>query len=225
MKTKYIVVLLAFHICLPLVAQDTCNAYYPFEEGAQFEITNFNKKGKKEGHVSYKVTNIDNHVATLETQIFDAKGKEITTTEYDVTCEGNSISIDFKSLMSPELFKQYKDMDVDMTGTNIEFPKDLEIGQTLNDANMNMAINMSGMKMTMTINMVDRKVDTKESITTPAGTFDCYILSYTSEMKMGMTHTFSIKEWVSEGIGMVKNETYNKKGNLISYSELTKFSK
>ena len=225
MKTKIIVLVFTFLVSFSLIGQNECNAYYPFEEGVTFEITNYNKKGKKEGIVSYEVVNIDNNIATLKTKIFDDKGKEITSTSYQVTCEGNSISIDFKSLMSPDLFKQYKDMEVDMTGTNIELPKELEVGQTLKDANMNMAINMSGIKMNMSINMINRTVDAKESITTPAGTYDCFVLSYNSEMKMGMTHTFSFKEWVSEGIGLVKNETYDKKGKLMSYSELTKLSK
>lgn len=225
MKAKFIVSLFAFLVYFSLAAQNACNAYYPFEEGVKFEITNYNKKGKKEGAVSYEVTNIENNVATLKTVIFDSKDKEITTTSYQVTCEGDQISIDFKSLMSPDLFKQYKDMDVDMTGTNIEFPKELEVGQTLKDANMDMVINMSGMKMNMSIKMINRTVDAKESITTPAGTFDCYVLSYDSEMKMGVKHTFSFKEWVAEGVGMVKNETYNKKGSLMGYSELTKLSK
>ena len=225
MRAKFIILIFTFLVSFSLVAQNACNAYYPFEEGVTFVITNFDKKGKKEGVVSYEVTNIENNVATLETQIFDGKDKEITTTSYQVTCEGNSISIDFKSLMSPDLFKQYKDMDVDMTGTNIEFPKELAVGQTLKDANMNMAINMSGMKMNMSIDMINRKVDDKESITTPAGTFDCFVLSYNSEMKMGMTYSFTFKEWVAEGVGMVKNETYNKNGKLMGYSELTKLSK
>jgi len=225
MKTKIIVLVFTLLVSFSLIGQNACNAYYPFEEGVTFEITNYNKKGKKEGVVSYEVVNIDNNIATLKTKIFDDKGKEITSTSYQVTCEGNSISIDFKSLMSPDLFTQYKDMDVDMTGTNIEFPKALEVGQTLKDANMNMAINMSGMKMNMSISMINRTVDRKESITTPAGTFDCFVLSYNSEMKMGMTHTFTSKEWVAEGVGQVKNETYNNKGKLMSYSELTKLSK
>lgn len=225
MKTKIIVLVFTVLVSISLIGQNACNAYYPFEEGVTFEITNYNKKGKKEGAVSYEVTNIDNNVATLKTKIFDEKGKEITTTSYQVTCEGNNISIDFKSLMSPDLFSQYKDMDVDMTGTNIEFPKELEVGQTLKDANMNMDINMSGIKMNMSINMINRTVDSKESITTPAGTYDCFVLSYNSEMKMGVTHSFAFKEWIAEGIGLVKNETYDKKGKLMAYSELTKLSK
>jgi hypothetical protein len=33
------------------------------------------------------------------------------------------------------------------------------------------------------------------------------------------------KLWLAEGVGMVKQETYNKKGDLMSKSELTSFKK
>lgn len=214
-----------FFISFTSVSQSACKAYYPFEKGVTFEITNYNKKGKKEGVVNYKVTNIDNNVATIKTTIFDAKGKEITTSDYKITCEGNTISIDFKSLINPDMFQQYKDMDMDITGTNVELPNDLQVGQSLKDAYMNMAINMGGMTMNMSIDMLNRKVDKKESITTPAGTFDCFALSYDSEMKVGMKISFKIKEWLSEGVGVVKSESYNKNGKLMGYSELTSFKK
>lgn len=225
MKTKIIILIGFFFISLSSFSQNACKAYYPFEEGAKFEITNYNKKGKKEGVVNYEVTSIKDNVADIKTIIYDAKGKEITTSSYQIKCEGNSISIDFKSMMNPEMFKQYKDMEMDITGTNVELPNDLQVGQTLKDANMNMAINMGGMKMNMSVNMINRTVDKKESITTPAGTFDCFALSYDSEMKMGMKMTFKFKEWIAEGVGVVKSESYNKKGKLMSYSELTSFSK
>lgn len=225
MKTKIVILISAFLISFSSLSQNACNAYYPFEEGVKFEITNYNKKGKKEGVVNYEVTNIEDNVATMKTIIYDAKGKEITTTSYKITCEGNKISIDFKSLMKQDMFKQYKDMEMDITGTNIELPNDLQVGQSLKDANMNMAIDMAGMKMNMSIDMLNRKVNKKESITTPAGTFDCFALSYDSEMKMGMKMTFNFKEWIAEGVGVVRNESYNKSGKLMGYSELTSISK
>lgn len=81
------------------------------------------------------------------------------------------------------------------------------------------------MKMNMTMEMVDRKVEGKESLTTSAGTFDCYVISYTTEMKMGLNTMFKNKEWIAEGVGMVKSENYNKNGKLMGYSELTKIMK
>jgi len=58
-----------------------------------------------------------------------------------------------------------------------------------------------------------------------AGTFDCFALSYNSEMKMGMNINFKIKEWVSEGVDVVKSKSYNKNIKFMRYSELTSFKK
>lgn len=225
MKTKIILLLGAIILSLQTFGQGACSAYYPFEEGTKFVVTSYNKKGKTESSVKYEVTKASNNVASLSAKVFDDKNKEITQTGYDVTCDGETISIDFQSLLNPEILKQYKDMDMELTGSNIEFPTNLEVGQDLKDANMNMAIDLSGMKMNIKLDMVDRKVISKESITTPAGTFDCFVLTYTTEMKMGVKQRFQIKEWVAKGVGMVRSEHYSKNGKLSGYSELTSFSK
>lgn len=205
--------------------QDSCSMYYPFEEGTTFQITGYDKKGKTNSVIDYSITDVTGNTATINTKISDQKGKEITTTDYEITCDDSGISIDFSSMMNPEMFAQYKDMELDITGTNIEIPNDLSVGQELKDATMNMAMNMGGMKMNMTMEMVDRKVEGKESLTTSAGTFDCYVITYTTEMKMGLNTMFKNKEWIAEGVGMVKSENYNKNGKLMGYSELTKIMK
>ena len=220
-----ITILLSVVFVSTCFSQNTCSMYYPFTEGAEFQITSYNKKGKAESVIDYSITDVSGNTATINTKISDKKGKELTTTNYDVTCENNVISIDFKSLMNPDLLKQYKDMDVEFEGTNIELPNDLQIGKTLKDANMTMTMKMGGMNMKMHMNLVDRKVEGKESVTTPAGTFDCYVITYTTEMKMGLNSKFKNKEWIAEGVGMVKSENYNKNGKLIGYSELTAKSK
>ncbi len=198
--------------------------YYPFEEGTAFQITGYDKKGKINSVVDYSITDVTDNTATIKAKISDKKGKEITTTDYKINCNNNTISIDFKSMMNPDMFAQYKDIEIDFEGTNIELPNDLSVGKDLKDANMVMIMNMGGMKMNMTMDLVNRKVEGKERISTPAGTFDCYVITYTTEVKMGMKSTFKNKEWIAEGVGMVKSENYNKKGKLLGYSELTKIN-
>ncbi len=217
--------LLAFAFIITGHTQNTCSKYYPFEEGTTFQITGYDKKGKKESVIDYSITDVTGNTATFNTKISDKKGKEINTSDYKITCKDGIISIDFKSLMNPELLKQYKDMEVEFEGTNIELPNNLDIGKTLKDANMIMTMKMGGMNMKLHVNLLDRSIEGKESITTPAGSFDCYIITYTTEMKMGMKSSFKNKEWIAEGIGMVKSENYNKNGKLLGYSELTKISK
>jgi len=224
MKTKIITFVLSLLISASTVCQNVCGTYYPFKEGVKFQITNFDKKGKKASVVDYQVLDIKNNVASISSKISDDKDKEITTTIFEVTCNSDGITIDFKSLMNPELFKQYKDMEIEMTGTNIDFPNKLKVGQKLADAKLNMTMNM-GIKMTMYIEMVNRTVNAQESITTAAGTFNCFALSYDTEMKMGIKQTYKIKEWIAEGVGAVKSETYNNSGKLMAFSELTSITK
>lgn len=210
------------------LSQD-CSRFYPFSENVKGELTSYDKKGKIVAVVTYQVKEISSsgglETATITSEVKDKKGDQIVETSYNITCTGNGISIDFNSIMSPELLEQYKDIEIDVTGTNVELPNNLSPGQTLPDADLNMKLDMGGLEMNISVMMIDRKVQNKESITTPAGTFECYVITYTSKMKMGIGRTGSSKQWVAEGVGLVKQEDYNKKGKLTGSNMLTSFSK
>jgi hypothetical protein len=136
------------------------------------------------------------------------------------------ISFDFESMMNPMLFERFKDLEYDVSGKNLDLPNDLAVGQNLPDASVEMNISMSGININMNIKTTDRSVVARENITTPAGTFDCYAITYTSELKMsmGMNQTNKGKQWISEGVGMVKQEDYDEKGKVTGSSLLTKFN-
>lgn len=202
-------------------SQNNCSTYYPFKKGVEFEITFYDKKGKNAGVANHTVKDVTNNVATISTSMNDEKGKSLSAMEYQVKCTDNGVSVDFKSLVSGDILNQYKDMEITMTGTNLNIPNSLTVGQQLPDAALNMEIEITPIKMKSFINITDRKVIGKETITTPAGTFECVVITSKTEMKMGIKRSTTSKQWLSEGVGMVKNEDYNKKGKLISYSELT----
>ena len=211
-------------------AQNNCSKYYPMIEGSSFEYTNTNKKGKTEGITHYTISNVSQKgsstVATFDLKYIDKKGKEIFDSNYNITCDGNTIKVDYKSLFPSQMMKQYTDMglEMDITGTDIELPNNLSVGQKLPDANVAIAMSMSGINMNITVDQINRKVEKKESITTPAGTFNCYLIIETNRSKtMGATQEMQSKLWLAEGIGMVKQENYRKNGDLVSRSELTKY--
>ncbi len=121
--------------------------------------------------------------------------------------------------------EQFKEMDYEITGTNLDWPNDLSVGQTLPDSNMNMKISMGGMNMNMVLTVKDRKVTGKEKITTPAGTFDCFVIAYDTNVEMmGTSHKSSSKQWIAEGVGLVKQED-TQKGKVENTSLLTAFSR
>lgn len=230
-KTILYTLTLVFGINIAL-AQDGCSTYYPMEEGSSFQYTMYDKKGKADGVTNYTISKVSTEgastSATFDLKFTDKKGKELFTTDYEISCSGDGIKIDFESLFPTQMMQQYEEMGVDMdiTGTDIQLPNDLSVGQILEDANLSISMNMSGIKMNIAVNQINRKVEKKESITTSAGTFDCYLITETSTSKtMGATHEMQNKLWLAEGVGMVKQESYKKNGNLVSSMELTEFSK
>ncbi len=228
MKNRIVLFILFICIAPWAISQNDCSMYYPLIDGAEFQITNYDRKDKPTSVIDYKVVNVANtasgKVGTLQGTVKDKKEKTISQMEFQVTCKDNKLSVDFSSLLSPEMMDQFENMDYDISGTNLDWPNDLTVGETLPDANMTMKISMSGMNMNMSMDLTNRKVVGRESITTPAGTFDCFVVTYDTEVNMGISQKTSSKQWVSKGVGLVKQEDY-KNGKVMDTSMLTAFSK
>lgn len=213
-------------------SQSNCSKFYPIEEGTAFQYTNYNKKGKIEGTVDYTISKVTAEGsatnATYDMKYLDKKGKDLFETNFNILCENGMVRIDYKSLFPSQMMQQYTEMglEMDITGTDIELPNDLSVGQELPDANLTVAMNMGGIKMNTVVDQTNRKVEKKERVTVGAGTFDCFLVTETSTSKtMGMTIEMETKLWLAEGVGMVKQESYKKNGALTSRMELTKFDK
>lgn len=217
---------------LTTIAQDSCSKFYPMIEGSSFEYTNYNKKGKIEGITNYNVTAVTSEGSatnvTIELHLADKKGKPLYDSNYNFICDNNIVKIDYKSLFPAQMMQQYTKMgmEMDISGTDIEIPNDLSVGKELSDANVSVNMVMGGMKMEIKVDQTNRKVEKKETVTTSAGSFECFVITeQTTSKTMGVNIEMSTRLWLSEGIGMVKHETYKKNGDLLSKSELTKYSK
>src|SRR5690606_4698032 len=86
------------------IAQNDCSAFYPFTKGSTSEITSYDNKGKPAATVDYAVTEVKQsggkEIATISASIKDADGKPIADTTYDMSCDGETISLDFKSMVN-----------------------------------------------------------------------------------------------------------------------------
>ena len=220
---KALTLICTFFCITSTVFSQDCSKYYPMDEGTKFQITMYNKKDKMSGVMDYEVKEVSGNTATMFYEMADEKGKMITSSEYGITCSDDGVTIDFSSMMSPGVMGQYEDMEVEMSGTDLLFPNNLSVGQSLPDADVLMTVKMPPMNMKMTMKFFNRKVEGNETVNTPAGNFECYVITYDTESKMGIKMTMSSKLWLSEGYGMVKQENYNKKGALMGKSVLTSF--
>lgn len=230
MKRYFLLLLLAVFATPNSQAQSACSTYYPLEDGASLQYTNYDRKGKEDGQINYNVTNVessgDNVSATMMMEMVDKKGNTYTS-DYEIACDGNVVKIDFKSLMNEQMLSQMGDVEMDISGTDVELPNSLSVGQELPDANMELKMKMGGaINMNTNVETINRKVEKQESITTPAGTFDCYVIYSETKTKMMMANkTFPSRTWLAKGVGMVKQESYNKNGKLMGSMVLTQYTK
>ena len=69
------------------------------------------------------------------------------------------------------------------------------------------------------------KISGKEKLTTPAGTFDCFIMEETVTTKaMMQKEVEKTVSWYAYGVGLVKESTYDKKGKLVSTTLLNRIN-
>ena len=220
----------AFPILLSVFSYAQCDdSFFPFQEGVNFEQTSYDKKGKVQGKTLSTVLTADASSATVKNVIYDKKDDEVASGDYVIVCEDNMIKFDFSSFVPDEMVDQYGDAEMTVEGDFISVPNDLKEGQQLPDGSGTVKINMGGaaaMNITMYMTITDRIVEKKESITTTSGTFDTYKISQNTKVNMkvmGMNRETesSSASWFAKGVGMVKNENYNKNGELINYQLLT----
>ncbi|MCK5029362.1 MAG: hypothetical protein KAR57_07000 [Bacteroidales bacterium] len=210
------------------LAQD-CKFYYPKTQGAQLEFKSFDKKDKLTGSSIQTIKEISETgnliSAVIEVQSFDKKGKDLGKKEFSVQCENGEYSVDMKSFMDPQTMEAYEEMDVKVKSDNLEIPASLNVGDDLGNGKLEISVYSEGMRiMGMTTDITQRKVEAKEEITTEAGTFDCYKITYTITVKTMFSVRMEAAEWIAEGVGTVKSETYSNEKTM-GYTLLTGIKK
>ena len=225
MKNLYLFILLTTCTIFSKLSAQSCHSYIPDKIGSKWEVTQYNSKGKAENITKYELLDKTTSGSTVEYKIkavgYDTKKKETFSMTVNTTCKNGKYSVDMKDIMDQSMFEAYKDLDVKIKSTEIEIPRySTPVGTKLKDASVTMEVN-AGILIKMKVSMIDRKVEAKEKKTTTAGTFNCIKISQKTVMTgVGKMESSSI-DWYSENVGLVRSETYNKKGKLTGYSELT----
>lgn len=224
-------ILIATTICLSLTLQifAQCNSFFPMKENVRYEYEMYDKKEKLTTKMTHTFKNVkgsgDNMTATLAQEIFDAKkGDKIAASDLSWKCENGTLHFDMRSMTlmmdnTQEMNMGDAGMSVDVTGDQLDLPSELSVGQTLKDVSYTIKMTMGSVTvMNRTYHIKDRKVETQESLTTQAGTFDCYKLTFTTTNEKG-GGTIKSALWYSKDAGMVKTENYKDDGK-VSYRQV-----
>lgn len=222
MKKNILLAVVAFLIAISSIAQD-CTGYYYMNNG-EVTFNLYDQKNKDNGTVVYKISNVKKGAtttATFTSAITDEKGKNLGSGAGTCKCTGGKILVDARVAVPQDQMNAYKDMQVKSDESYIEYPNNVSEGQSLADVDFNATIyNKDAVFAGIALQQTNRKVEAKESITVPAGTYTAYRITYDARFKAsiggpgGIGIPFNMKnvEWFVPGLGIVKSENRNKNG-------------
>jgi len=226
---KLLLLLLVLFLTQTTQAQD-CGNYFSFKKGMKFELTNYDKKDKPAALLKYEIVDYKpvnggtSLVMAVET--YDMKGKLLAKGESAGKCVGGTYFTDVRNISS-DMVPKSADITMTVSGDQLAYPAKLNPGDKLNDATISIKSSLASGMSLMNINatITDRQVAGNESVTTPAGTFECVKITYTLNVRFMGNRTLTVSEFLAPGIGVVKSEQTDNKGRKQSSTLLTKLEK
>ncbi len=213
-----------------IIAQD-CKNYYYMTNNAEVQMTLYDAKGAKSGQQTWKISNVskdgNGFRSTINSSFVDGKGQEIAKATGVYKCNGGKLMADMRMSVPQDQAQQIKAGEAQLNESYLEYPSSLSEGMQLPDAFFDMEMNTSGLPSTARFEMKNRKVEGKEKISSDAGSWDAFKISYDAQMKIkmigiGIPMVMKTTEWFVPNFGIVKSETYSKNGKLKGSSLLTR---
>jgi hypothetical protein len=212
-----------------------CNKLIFFQQGAEIVTKSYDGAGKEISSQLTKIVSVKNEggmtVAYAEASDTTRFNNHVSNMKYSYKCDGKTIYFDLATMLRSNA----QDPNATIEASTVEYPIAVSAGQTLPDANGTMSFERKGKKTNMKYRYKERKVDGKEKVTTPAGSWDCYKISNrvdvevdfpgmsdkAKQMMQNMTNQMKTTgvTWFSPDFGIVKFELYQN-GKLVSRNEI-----
>jgi len=212
-------------ICGTLFSQD-CSNYYYLQNNKTIEMTISNNKGKESGKMTYTVSDSRKSgnavTATINSEFVDAKGKSITKATNNVKCVNGVMQMDMKVFIPAAQQEQIKSGTATASDVYLEYPANMNVGDQLKDGLLNMDYETaSGLKSSIEVSITERKVEGKETVTTPAGTWECFKITSKNKITsriagIGIPIRMDVTEWYAPGFGVIKTESKTGKTEITS---------
>lgn len=219
---KMLLAIVALLACHTMQAQYFCTT-----QGTELHYVNYDEAGQSLSNATVTVYNVVKNASGESAQylakIVTNKTKNNTSyTLYNWNYDGNVTTCQedlmygpyIKSDSDPAKYdskaRQAMAEELKLKGDNsFTIKKHASAGESIPDRTYSLISNM----LKNEINISGAAYMGEEKVSTTAGKFDCIKISYLKRTKIVLkTETVRVTEWYAEGIGLVKSESYNTKG-------------
>ncbi len=189
--------------------------FYHLQNNKVIEMTLKNKKGKENGKVVYTISNVNKSgnttSSTVRSEMFSDKGKSIAKGTNNISCTNGVLMMDMKMFIPSPQQQQMGEATANASNVYLEYPANMKEGDALKDGDFSMDFKTgAGLSGIVSVNITERKVIGKESVTTPAGTWDCFKIfskqKITMKIGIGIPIRAEVTEWFAPGFGIVKTD-------------------
>ena len=200
-----------------------CTIYEGYKEGSSTKMVHYDKKDKVTGTTITTVKerkDIEDGVSLTFNQAYDDGDEYEFESEFTVECQNGEVNVDMSKMLDPNTMTAYENMEFEIEADDLSIPPKARAGDKLDDGEITVTvITGTPVNVSITVGMSNRKVESEEKIETPAGKFDCLKIAYDLETKIGFLKVkSSTVEYYNKKHGVIKSESYNKRGKLTGYS-------
>jgi len=179
---KVVCIIIGLLVVVKLFAQD-CTHYLYMQKNKTIEMTFYTNKGEAHFKTVSTVSDVttENGVttATVVSQAYDKDGKALGQNTVSYKCDGATIMVEMNFNMPQQQSDKSQKMDIKFSGGFAEFPTGMKVGDHLKDASTQMQMGANGnTTATTTVRITNRVVAAQENVTTPAGTWNCFKITY-----------------------------------------------
>ncbi len=146
---------------------------------------------------------------------------------YRFKCVNGIYYVDLQNFLAPESMASFNNMEMKVSPSEAMYPVQLQVGETLENAMLKVEFEGEGqVGSTITVELLNRKVESRGPVTVPTGTYNAYKISsdVTTTIRtygLGIPMRMRVVEYYSPAAGVIRSETY-RGAKLMSYSEITK---
>ncbi len=223
MKTLFLIATI-FLSSMLIKAQEV---FFPSKVGVVLEYKNYDNKNSETGTTRYTITKVNKMGNDMDITYIILKMDKDKKVQFDdeitVHYKDDKLHFDMSSIFRQSILKEKGELpkNFKISGSDVITPSYLKVADKLPNSHVDMAIKRGIINIKIAINITNRTVEALENITVPAGSFEAFKVNSEMSAKASIINRSSTStEWLVKGIGMVKSESYNKKGELESYTEL-----
>jgi len=180
------------------------------------------------GSEQNKKKTLTTNTVLVKSGTYDLKNKLLRLQDLTFRCRQDTSFTDGSAELNPESLRSFRDRRFAYAPVPLAWPNQPTVGSELPGGGITVQVSSTAVDIAKVYTTVQkRRITGTESVTTPAGTFQCYKVEAERESAtaaradMVMRTTIKVVDYYSPAVGIVKTEVYDKKGKLEQVRLLT----